>query len=508
MRITNQMITGNSLRSMQKTMTDVDAANKQLISGKKIQKPSEDPVVAMRALKLRSTVSQLTQYKEKNIKDADSWMDLTESSLTNIVSRLQDVYYYCEQGASDTFDTANRSSIISQLQGIKDIIYSEGSTTYAGRYIFSGYRTSTNLIFDTEASRSNVSYDIEETLTGDDITVATVIKNGLNEANLEDAITGGATYTPATQTDVYRLKLAYGNLDSTGFTLNIDGTDYAVTTMATSQASEYYDVADGEIHYIPETGELIFGSGVYGVVKDAENITVNYQKTQFEINELRPEHYFNCTKYETDADGNRLTEVDATGATVYVNTVEYTQSQEGQKIKYEVNFNQSMTVNTEGRDAITHAMGNAIDDLEQALQDVVDIETVISKLEAKLADPLYASSDATVEKINELLEDAETELALKRTKMQSLFAKGMTTFQNFMTDVTAFQSDMGTRLEKLELIATRVDEQYANFEELKSVNEDVEEEEAIINMNQAKLVYDAALAATASILQKTLLDYL
>ena len=87
MRITNQMISNNSLRNMQKTMANVDNRTTQMETGKKITKASEDPVVAVRALKLRTMVTQLEQYKDKNIGDAESWLKITTTSLDNITSR-------------------------------------------------------------------------------------------------------------------------------------------------------------------------------------------------------------------------------------------------------------------------------------------------------------------------------------------------------------------------------------------------------------------------------------
>ena len=116
MRVTNQMVTSGSLRNMQKSMQRVDKLNNQVTTGKKIAAPSEDPVIAIRALKLRTTVDQLDQYKNKNIKDAMSWLDTTQTSVQNVYDRLQDVYYYCEQGAQDTFQTKDRNTIVQELQ--------------------------------------------------------------------------------------------------------------------------------------------------------------------------------------------------------------------------------------------------------------------------------------------------------------------------------------------------------------------------------------------------------
>ena len=135
MRITNQMISNNSLRNMQKTMANVDNRTTQMETGKKITKASEDPVVAVRALKLRTMVTQLEQYKDKNIGDAESWLKITTTSLDNITSRLEDIQSYCTQGSTDSFKTSDRSAIIDVLKEMQDMINSEGNSTLAIRRI-------------------------------------------------------------------------------------------------------------------------------------------------------------------------------------------------------------------------------------------------------------------------------------------------------------------------------------------------------------------------------------
>ena len=187
---------------------------------------------------------------------------------------------------------------------------------------------------------------------------------------------------------------------------------------------------------------------------------------------------------------------------------DYTVDKAGQPIKYEVNFNQYITVNAEGKDFIKHDMGNKIEDLANAVQDVLDIENTIKKLKGMLEDPQYKNDKDAVGQINQMLEGADVELALKKENLQKLFGNNMTNFQNFMEDVSSVQAVVGTTYSKLELIETRVTEQLADFKELKSSNEDVETEEAAIEMYQAELVYESSLATTASVIQKTLLDYL
>ena len=62
MRITTKIMQNNSLSNINTNKTLQDKLNTQLATEKKINRPSDDPVVAIRALRLRTNVSQVTQY--------------------------------------------------------------------------------------------------------------------------------------------------------------------------------------------------------------------------------------------------------------------------------------------------------------------------------------------------------------------------------------------------------------------------------------------------------------
>ncbi len=91
MRVTNSMISRNSMVNINSNKVNVDILNTQMTTQKKISRPSEDPVIAIRALRLRSNLSELDQYYERNIPDAKSWMEVTESALRNQQKILDDV---------------------------------------------------------------------------------------------------------------------------------------------------------------------------------------------------------------------------------------------------------------------------------------------------------------------------------------------------------------------------------------------------------------------------------
>lgn len=510
MRITNQMITGNSLRNMQRSMSSVNKVTQQMTTGKKISQASEDPIIAIRALKLRTTVNQLKQYKEKNIPDAKSWFEVTNTSLTNITKRIEDIETYCVQGSTDTFNSTDRGAIIDSLRQLKEMIYNEGNSTYAGRYIFSGFKTDRGLTFTETEDTSVYSYDITENFTIKDVETKNVVLNGIDITKLDGYVNDPDTYKQPNPEMVYKIPLAYKEIseknnngdtvfeisakDADGNTIDLSG--FLLKFKSPNQADSYYDVADNGINVIEETGEVIFGKAVYEALKGAASIDISYAKTKMQAGDIRPEHYFECTQYIEQSDGSAPRKV------------EYDKPSEKQAIYYEVNFNQSIQVNTEGRDIISEKMSSDIDNLIYSLQTLKDAEDNQARLKAKLSDVNYASNDAAVEQINRMLDDINVEIAVKKENMQKLFSNNITVFQDYMSQVTAMESDLGSRMSKLTMVETRVKEQYASFEELKSQNEDVETDEAIIDFNEAELVYQSALAATGNILTKTLLDYL
>ena len=92
-------------------------------------------------------------------------------------------------------------------------------------------------------------------------------------------------------------------------------------------------------------------------------------------------------------------------------------------IYYEVNFSQSIQVNTEGKNIINDDMSNNINDLIYTLQELDAAEKTEKKLKSMLEDNQYASNDDAVKQINAMLEDINVEIAIKKETMQKTFAK-------------------------------------------------------------------------------------
>ena len=164
MRVTNSMIMNNSKSDINTTKLDVNSTSHQMQTQKKISRPSEDPVIAIRSLRYATSLNHIDQYLNKNIEDADSWLDLTETALTNMYKSLETMHTLADQGANGTNTSSDLSTILTSLESLQESIYSEGNADYAGRSIFTSYRTNCKLTFQGDEMDTIYNIDKEKLL--------------------------------------------------------------------------------------------------------------------------------------------------------------------------------------------------------------------------------------------------------------------------------------------------------------------------------------------------------
>lgn len=513
MRITNKMMTNNMLHNINTNKNHMSNLENKYASGMEIQKPSDDPIVAVRALKLRSNLSELNQYYQKNIPDAMSWMEVTESALRNTSEIITQIHTYCDQGANDTLTASERENIVQNLTELKNQIYMEGNSTYAGRYIFTGYKTNTGLVFDKY--EKNINYKITEEIDSSEIEISDRIVDSLKMEDFDtlakvDAITDTGSLGRPVSNTIYRLRLSYDNirdieelkvkqprLDAQGKQMtDTDGNklydDVAVIpkagmTVVSSDDPKAYKPGDNEIIFVEDTGEIILGKDNYSAWRNYK-FDVTYDKDTFEKNELKPEHYFNCT------------------ATDKTTGEQINYKKEDQEIRYEVNFNQTLAINVQGRDAFRHSLGRSIDDIVKSISDVNAVKEKIAKVEKMISDTSATNEQKTkLQEINKML---KAELDLKDSKMREAYGRGLTAMDKEEDMVSAATSDIGTRYNRLELTSDRLSAQQVEFTDLLSQNEDADLVDTIVNYNAANTVYNASLQAAGKVVKTTLLDFL
>ena len=213
-RVTNSMVTKNAMTNINFNKTSLNELNTQMTTQKKISRPSDDPVVAIRALRLRNNLNEINQYYERNIPDAESWLELTNDALSNIASVMQTMYAKCEQAANGENTTEDRQIILKELQNLSTQIYAEANADYAGRTLLSGYYTNQDVVFAT--NEEDTHYRISETLSVSDISKITYITNKFEFDPTNPTIQGASTM-PA-DCEVNRIRLAYDAPDNTAGT--------------------------------------------------------------------------------------------------------------------------------------------------------------------------------------------------------------------------------------------------------------------------------------------------
>lgn len=155
MRISNNMMTYGFLNSVDRSLNRMNTLQEQLSDGKAVHRPSDDPIKAIRSLKLNSNLNSNEQFTQ-NAQDATSWLETTDSALTSIGSIMQRAKEIVISAVSPKPDIAYTTAA-TEIDGLINAAINIGNTQIGDRYIFSGQKDKTQP-FVLDAS-GNVIYN-------------------------------------------------------------------------------------------------------------------------------------------------------------------------------------------------------------------------------------------------------------------------------------------------------------------------------------------------------------
>jgi len=142
MRVGTSSLYSGIRQRIQQLASELKDLNEKVASGKKLNRPSDDPFAMVEAMKLKSTMVQFEQYG-RNMKTANSWTSLSESVFSQCLDLVGRARELTVQMSSDTQNADTRLAAASEAGHLLDQAISLGNSQLAGRYIFSGYKTST-----------------------------------------------------------------------------------------------------------------------------------------------------------------------------------------------------------------------------------------------------------------------------------------------------------------------------------------------------------------------------
>ena len=114
--------------------------NNQLASGKKVNKPSDDPTGGATILAMRTVLSDIKQYK-KDVALADDWLKTSESVLQSMKTTVERANVLCEQMSTDTYVDFNMDVAADEVDKLFESLIKMGNTKIGDRYIFAGHHT-------------------------------------------------------------------------------------------------------------------------------------------------------------------------------------------------------------------------------------------------------------------------------------------------------------------------------------------------------------------------------
>ncbi|SFF67979.1 flagellar hook-associated protein 3 FlgL [Halobacillus alkaliphilus] len=165
MRVTQNMLSNNMLRNLSQSYGQMGKYQEQLTTGKKITKPSDDPVVSMKGINYRSQLSEVQQYK-RNIGEVHNWMDSSDSSLDKATQAMQRVRELTVQASNGTYDTEQKANIAKEVRQLKEHMADIANTKVNDKYIFNGANTTEepvdSEIFTINSSMSKVEIGVSE----------------------------------------------------------------------------------------------------------------------------------------------------------------------------------------------------------------------------------------------------------------------------------------------------------------------------------------------------------
>ena len=500
MRITNNMILSNTKGNINSNKLLVDKYNTQMTTQKKISKASENPVIAIRSLRLSTTMCQINQFADNNIPDAVAWMNVTENALTNMKDILTDIRTQCVNGSTDTLTSDDRQTILDNLKALSEQVYSEGNAEYAGKSVFTGYRTSDTLTFQKDEPET--TFEITQEF---DYRALEEKRYYTGDVVIPEAITDTtvACNTKISENSFERVRLAYnGDITVDNFTVSYKtdngGTVNVPTTLTTYETEKAWEadkqervVGDNEVIFIEETGEFIFGKNVANMISDNRaDIHVEYTKKGFANGEAKPYYYYDCRDISDDDARHH---------------VSYTK--EDQDINYTTASNTVTTINTQADMIFDTEIQRDVNELVNVVQRSLDANAKVDKLKVMMNEAQYQDEESQ-KMLQGYLDAAQKEADFADDNMQKTYEHYITRFDGYMESVNIAIIDVGSKQNSLSLTKVRVENQQTTIEELKSNNEDRDISDIIIDYYASYNAYTSSLTAAGKLNESNLLKYI
>ena len=496
MRVTNSMIFGNSVNNMIRNARHINNLVQSIETQKRFQRPSDDPILAGRALRYRTFLSETEQFIQ-NAHTASAWMEVTESAFLNILRGPESIMHRIStrlvHGATGSIEFNDRMAVIAELSEIFHQLKTvEMNHSYMGRFVFSGFHTNHPPVL-TGTMTPGTHFVMEQPLRFRDIETTIAFHRPPGPHSAHELIP-----------DTHILKLPFNGLDLTSATpagvpdlglFQADGsTPLAITlnviqNSATDPGAYRPVTVPLTVNFLADTGELIipdealhlFEDGIVARFANGEDATG--ARNRFTEGMLNPMINFRSWDITNPANVQSF------------NAAEH-------DFEMEISVNSHVTINSHARDTLTPQL-------------FADLKRLIEFAESlRVSDPraieayFYGQGFRDEALDNEVNRFLTAEKQAFQDMLYSRFNNMIEFTERHVSQASTEHTRLGTRMARLDLLHVRLEENEVAFTALLSENEDTDVPSAIIRKSNAEAAFRDALRAIAMTTQLSLADFI
>ncbi len=137
-RVTNTMLVNELTRNLNTNMRLMEKYHRQLETGRKINKPSDNPAGLVKSLRLRTNLTEGEQYIN-NIGEAINFMETTDSAFDNVGSIIHRIRVLTVNASNvGVNDEGALTAIADEIRELNDQLKMIANTTYGSKHVFAG----------------------------------------------------------------------------------------------------------------------------------------------------------------------------------------------------------------------------------------------------------------------------------------------------------------------------------------------------------------------------------
>ncbi|MDD3428661.1 MAG: flagellar hook-associated protein FlgL [Oscillospiraceae bacterium] len=210
MRITNNMLTRNYLRGMNKNLSNLTKSNDKLSSQRSFSKASENVADANRALRIRRLLTD-NERNQSTIEDTRNRFAAAEDSLRTLNTVIQNVTDKVTQGMSGTVNAEDREIISREITNLQEEVLTLSNAKFGDKYLFASAGNEKNTAPFTVNDTGKLIYNGNATAVDDMVENA----NGKPATDNGDGTTTDISYNGTNYLDIgLGFETANGKVDT------------------------------------------------------------------------------------------------------------------------------------------------------------------------------------------------------------------------------------------------------------------------------------------------------